>query len=35
MLGTQHLEVRAKIGLLWTCPSGAKCLSVDCCFSEL
>ena len=37
-LSTQHLRVRAKTGWLRIrimCPSGATCLSADCCFSEL
>jgi len=37
-LGTQHQGERAKTGWLGIgimCPSGATCLSADCCFSEL
>jgi hypothetical protein len=37
-LSTQHLGEIAKTGWLGIrimCPSGATCLSVDCCFSEL
>ena len=37
-LSTQHYGVKAKTGWLGIrimCPSGATCLSTDCCFSEL
>jgi hypothetical protein len=35
---TQHLGERTKtswLGIRILCPSGASCLSADCCFSEL
>jgi len=37
-LSTQYNEVREKsgwLGIRIMCPSGATCLSADCCFSEL
>ena len=37
-LSTQHLGERTKtswLGIRIMCPSGATCLSADCCFSEL
>ena len=37
-LSTQHSGERATtgwLGIMIMCPSGAACLSTDCCFSEL
>ena len=37
-LSTQYIGVRAKtgwLGIRMMCPSGATCLTADCCFSEL